>query len=166
MRTSTCSKISPVSSSAICMIQILLSCKSAGQTDTMGVEKGVRRMAEAIVRDLHKDGPVAWLQYFSASKHFFMASNGQLAFPNNDSASAFVHTFAKTIRQIDLTWDDVRIDSLTPHLAVLAASFHEVLISAAGGQDTSAGYFTGVAENFPTGWKLRDAHWSMSSSKN
>ena len=122
-------------------------------------------MADAIVRELHKDGPIAWLQYFSTSKHFFMASNGQLVFPNNDSAAAFVHTFAKTIRQIDLTWDDIRVDSIAPHLAVLASSFHEVLISTAGRQDTSTGYFTGVAEYLPSGWKLRNAHWSIDSSK-
>ena len=94
-----------------------------------------------------------------------MASNGQLAFPDNDSASLFVHAFAKTIRQIDLTWDDIRIDSLTPRLAVMASSFHEVLTSPTGIQDTSAGYFTGVAEYLPTGWKLRDAHWSINSPK-
>ena len=149
----------------ICLLHILLSCKSVSQTDTTGAEKGVRHMADAIVRDLHKDGPIAWLKYFSMSKHFFMASNGQLVFPNNDSAAAFVHTFAKTIRQIDLSWDDIRVDSLTPHLAILASSFHEVLISAAGRQDTSAGYFTGVVEYLPSGWKLRNAHWSIDSSR-
>jgi hypothetical protein len=150
----------------ICFLQILLSCKSISQTDTMVMEKGVRHMANAIVRDLHNDGPIAWLKYFSVSEHFFMASNGQLAFPNYDSAAAFVHTFAKTIRKLDLTWDDIRVDSLAPHLAVLASSFHEVLISAAGIQDTSAGYFTGVVEYVSTGWKLRDAHWSINSHKN
>ena len=149
----------------ICLLHILLSCKSVSQTDTMGVEKGVRHMADAIVRDPHRDGPIAWLQYFSTSEHFFMASNGQLVFPNNDSAAAFVHTFAKTIRRIDLSWDDIRVDSLAPHLAVLASSFHEVLISVAGRQDTSAGYFTGVVEYLPSGWKLRNAHWSINSPK-
>ena len=149
----------------ICLLHILLSCKSVSQTDTMGVEKGVRHMADEIVRDLHKDGPIAWLQYFSTSEHFFMASNGQLVFPNNDSADAFVQTFAKTIRQIDLTWDDIRVDSLGPHLAVLASSFHEVLISTAGRQNPSTGYFTGVVEYLPSGWKLRNAHWSISSPK-
>jgi hypothetical protein len=150
---------------AICLLQILVSSKGVCQTDTLGVEKGVRHMADAIVRDLHNDGPIAWLRYFAESNHFFMASNGQLAFPNNDSASFFVRAYAKTMRQIDLTWDGIRVDSLTPHLAVLAASFHEVLIGTTGKQDTSAGYFTGIVEYFPAGWKLRDAHWSIDSSK-
>ncbi len=140
--------------------------KSIGQTAADSeVDQGVRRMADAIVRDLHDVGPVSWLKYFSRSGHFFMASNGQLAFANYDSADAFVHTFAKSIRQIDLTWENIRIDSLGPRLAVLAASFNEVLTAATGKQDTSAGYFTGVAEYVDGGWKLRDAHWSIDNTK-
>jgi SnoaL-like domain len=150
----------------IFFLMICPSSKSVSQTNTsFGVDKEVRRMADAIVRDLHNDGPIAWLKYFSRSEHFFMASNGQLAFTNNDSADAFVHRFAKTIKQIDLTWNDVRIDSLAPHLAVFAASFHEILVNVTGKQETSNGYFTGVAEYVGGDWKLRDAHWSIDNSK-
>ncbi|MGA7161378.1 MAG: hypothetical protein WBZ48_10275 [Bacteroidota bacterium] len=122
-------------------------------------------MADAIVRDLHNDGPNAWLHYFSRSQQFFMASNGQLVFPNNDSATIFVHEFSKKIRRVDLTWNDVRIDSLAPNLAVLAASFSEIQTSITGEQVAPAGYFTGIVEYTPSGWKLRDAHWSMSISQ-
>jgi hypothetical protein len=45
----------------------------------------------------------------------------------------------------------------------MAASFHEILISATGAEETSSGYFTGVVENTPTGWKLRNANWSIAS---
>ena len=150
----------------IVLLMLYPSFRSVCQTHTAaGVDKGVRRMADAIVRDLHNDGPVAWLNYFSRSEHFFMASNGELAFANYDSADVFVHSFAKTIRQIDLRWTNVRVDSLSPRLAVLASSFHEVLTSTTGKQDTSAGYFTGTAEYLPTGWKLRNVHWSIDNTK-
>jgi len=142
------------------------SSKSVSQTNTgLGVDKDVRRMADAIARELHNEGPIAWLKYFSRSENFFMASDGQLAFANNDSADAFVHRFARTIRRIDLTWNNVRVDSIAPHLAVFAASFHEVLLSVTEKEDTSNGYFTGVAEDVGGGWKLRDAHWSIDNSK-
>ncbi|HTY12412.1 MAG TPA: hypothetical protein VMF88_15220 [Bacteroidota bacterium] len=61
---------------------LLLSSISAAQTDSLGVREGVRRMADAIVRDLHGEGPAAWLRYFSHSENFFMASDGQLSFAN------------------------------------------------------------------------------------
>jgi hypothetical protein len=139
--------------------------RSFCQTEIMGVQKGVHRMADAVVRDLRHEGPVAWLRYFSHSQAFFMASDGQLVFRNNDSASVFVHEYAKQILRVDLIWNDIRIDSLTPHLALLATSYHETLTSAAGVQDTPSGYFTGLVEYTSTGWKFRNAHWSSNGSK-
>jgi hypothetical protein len=139
--------------------------RSFGQTEIVGVQEGVHRMTDAVVRDLHNNGPVAWLRYFSHLQAFFMASNGQLVFPNYDSAAAFVHEFAKQIVRVDLIWNDKHVDSLAPHLAVLAASYHEILTSATGVQDTSSGYFTGVVEYTSTSWKFRNAHWSSNDSK-
>jgi len=139
--------------------------RSFGQTEIMGVREGIHHMADSVVRDLHNDGPIAWLRYFSHSQSFFMASNGQLVFPNNDSADTFVHKYAKQIIRVDLIWKDIRVDSLAPQLAVLAASYHEILTSSTGVQDTSSGYFTGVVEYTSTGWKFRNAHWSSNDSK-
>ena len=145
---------------AMCALSIFLFCDCVGQTD--GVQDGVSRMATAIVRDLHNDGPNAWLQYFSRSQQFFMASNGQLVFRNYDSATVFVHEYAKKVRRVDLTWNNIRIDSLAPNLAVMAASFSEIQTFANGEQEAPAGYFTGIVEYTPSGWKLRNAHWSES----
>ena len=149
----------------ICLLTIFSSCKSisTGETKTAGVQEGVHQMADAIVRDLHNEGPIVWLKYFSNSKQFFMVSNGMLVFPNIDSASAFVPRLAKQLKRIELKWDNIRVDSLAPDLGIMAASFHEILISATGAEETSSGYFTGVVENTPTGWKLRDANWSIAS---
>ena len=118
-------------------------------------------MADAISRDLHNDGPIAWLRYFSHSPHFFMASDGQLVFPNIDTANVFVPQFAKKIQRVDLTWSDVRVDSLAPGLGVLAASFREIQFGAPSVRDTASGYFTGIVEYTKRGWKLRNAHWSI-----
>ena len=156
---------SPIFKVSLLMIFISSNSGSECQTKTTGVKEGVRNMAYEIVRDLHNEGPISWLKYFSNSRQFYMASDGQLVFPNYDTADVFVRMFAKQVKQIDLTWSDIRIDSLSPDLGNLAASFHEILIRTGGIQDTSAGYFTGVVENTPTGWKLRDAHWSIIHSK-
>jgi hypothetical protein len=152
-----------VFSISLLTICFLGNCRNDCQTILTGMHEGVHLMSEAIVKDLHNEGPIAWLQYFSDSKQFFMASDGQLVFPNIDSANAFVPRFAKHIQRVDLTWNDIRIDSLTPDFGLMAATFHEALIGASGVQDTPTGYFTGVVENTATGWKLRDAHWSTLS---
>ncbi len=154
-----------VYSISLLTIFFLCNCRGNFQTRSSGMQEGVRIMTKAIVMDLHNEGPTAWLKYFSNSKQFFMVSNGQLVFPNIDSANAFVPRFAKQIQRVDLTWNDIRIDSLTPDFGIMAASFHEVLIGASGVQDTPTGYFTGIVENTTTGWKLRDAHWSTSSTQ-
>jgi uncharacterized protein YbdZ (MbtH family) len=142
---------------SLCLLCI---CESECQTKSAGMQDGVRLMAQSVVRDLHNEGPAAWLKYFSTSNQFFMASNGMLVFPNIDSASSFVPRFAKQIQWVELTWNDIRIDSLTPDFCIMAAYYHESLIGAAGVQDTPSGYFTGVVENTSNGWKFRDAHWS------
>lgn len=71
------------------------------------------------------------------------------------------YRFATQIHQVDLTWGNIRIDSLTPSLGVMAASFHEIQIGEKGIQSSPSGYFTGVVESTLAGWKLRDAHWSI-----
>jgi hypothetical protein len=146
---------------SICVFMIFLfcNCRSSAQTKP-GIQEGVRKMAEAIVRDLHNEGPIAWLKYFTKSKQFFMASNGMLVFPNIDSANKFVPIFAKQIKRVELKWKDIRIDSLSPKLGIMGASYHEDLIGEKGVQDSPSGYFTGLVENTSSGWKLRDAHWS------
>jgi SnoaL-like domain len=125
------------------------------------VQAGVRLLADSIARDVTREGATAWLRYFEASPGFFMASGGALAFPDNNSAAAGVRDFTSRTRQIELTWKDVRIDPLTARLAVMGASFREVITDTSGNQMRIGGYFTAVAEEIPAGWRLRDAHWSM-----
>lgn len=129
------------------------------------VQVSVKLLADSIARDVTRDGPVAWLRYFESSPGFFMASGGSLAFPNNDSAATFVRAYAAGIHRLELTWSDVRVDPLTSHLAVMGATFHEVMTDTAGREMQFGGYFTAVAEETPAGWRLRDAHWSMIDHK-
>ena len=49
----------------------------------------VKKFAESIAKDVSGQGPMAWLQYFKNSPDFFMVSDGQLVFPNYDSAFEF-----------------------------------------------------------------------------
>jgi hypothetical protein len=54
---------------------------------------------------------MAWIKYFDASPAFFMAVNGQMAFPNTAAAQESTRKFAQTIRHIELKWgDDLRVD--------------------------------------------------------
>ena len=125
------------------------------------VQGAVRLLADSVAHDVTHDGPNAWLRYFDPAPGFFMASSGSIAFPNFDSAAAFVPRFAAGMRGIELSWNDVRVDPLTSRLAVMGASFTEVITDTAGGTLHIGGYFTAIARQTPSGWRLRDANWSM-----
>jgi hypothetical protein len=127
------------------------------------VDAGVRAMANTIARDLAHRGPVAWLDHFSRSPHFFMASDGHLVFPNRDSADTFIHILARRIVSINMTWTNIRVDSIDADHAVMGASYQEILRDTSGHLTPFAGYFTGLTERTDAGWALRNLHWSNAS---
>jgi len=90
------------------------------------VKDNVQFMAVSITKDISHEGPIAWLGYFENTPDFFMVSDGQLVFPNIDSATNFINnTLIKVMPRIQLRWNNVRIDPLTINLASISAVFHE-----------------------------------------
>ena len=127
-----------------------------------GVEDGVRRFAAVVAHDVTQDGPMAWRKHFLDKPSFFMAVNGKLAFPSGQAAAEAIPQIARLFQHIDLHWgDDLRVDALTPDLAVLATSYDEVIDYADGHRDDVSGYFTGLAELRNGQWQFRNAHWSV-----
>ena len=93
-----------------------------------------------------------------------MAVNGRMAFPNTAAATTGIEGVSKENTHIELKWgDDLRVDPRTPNLAVVAASYHEVQVHAAGNTVNDSGFFTAVAERREGHWQFRDAHWSSNS---
>lgn len=126
------------------------------------IADSVRAFADSIALGVTARGPAAWRDYFSDGPEFFMASEGRLVFPNSDVAERAIQELVGQISSIELSWgDSLRVDPLAPGLAVIAAPYHEVRVDPAGDGVMEDGYFTGVAEHGPTGWRLRDAHWSV-----
>gem|GEM_PF-6371306 len=69
------------------------------------------------------------------------------------------------VARIELRWgDSLLVDPLTPTLAMVAAPYHELRVDTAGRGIEETGYFTGLAELGPAGWKFRNAHWSVAGS--
>jgi hypothetical protein len=129
---------------------------------TAEVEDSVRAMSESIVKDLAAQGPSAWLRYFEQDSGFFMASEGQLVFPNYDSAAQFInHVLVNQIRKIELRWSYLHVTPVAPGFAFMAARFHEVLTDSSEKQIGENGYFTGLVHHNEQGWQLRNAHWSV-----
>jgi hypothetical protein len=129
---------------------------------TAAVQDGVRTFMRSVAHDISQEGPSAWRRHFADSPSFFMASEGHLVFPNSASATAGIQDVARSIKQIELRWgDDLRIDPLTPDLAVVAASYHEVQVMADGVRVNETGFFTGIAERQGGRWQFRNAHWSV-----
>lgn len=132
---------------------------TADQADA--VNRSVRTFMQTVSQGVTQEGPLAWIKYFDASPAFFMAVNGQMAFPDANAAKDGTQKFAQTIRHIELKWgDDLRVDLLNNEFAVVAASWREIQVDTAGHSVTETGYFTGVAEFREGRWLLRNAHWS------
>jgi hypothetical protein len=130
-------------------------------TGDHAVDQAVRVFMQTVAHDVTQDGPLAWLKYFDTGPAFFMAVNGQMAFPSAAAAQEGTRKFAQTISHMELKWgDDLRVDPLTAELAVIAVSWRETLIDTAGHRVDEAGYFTGLAEYQKGRWQLRNAHWS------
>ncbi len=125
------------------------------------VDQAVRAFMQTVSHSVTQNGPAAWIKYFDAGPAFFMAVNGQMAFPNAAAAQEGTRTFAQTIRHIELRWgEDLRVDPLTNEFAVVAVSWREIQVDTAGHSVTETGYFTGLAEYREGRWQFRDAHWS------
>jgi hypothetical protein len=136
--------------------------RSLTSAQAAAVEEGVRAFTKTVAHDITQEGPSAWRRHFADSPSFFMASEGHLVFPNSAAATAGIQDVARTIKHIELHWgDDLRVDPLTPDLAVVAASYHEVQVSADGVHVNETGFFTGIAERQGGRWQFRNAHWSV-----
>ena len=88
-----------------------------------------------------------------------------MAFPNSEAATAGLKDVARAIKHIELKWgDDLRVDPLTPDLAAMATSWHEVQVDPAGKSVNEEGYFTGLTEYREGRWRFRNVHWSWPDS--
>jgi hypothetical protein len=126
------------------------------------VSHAARAFAQEVARDVTNEGPAAWRRHFAQSPNFFMASEGRLVFPDSASATAAIAELVRAIPHIELKWgDDLRVDPLTPGLALLAASYREVRVTTAGERLEESGFFTGVVEQQEGQWRFRNAHWSV-----
>ena len=97
--------------------------QSLAPASAAALGESARTFMHTVAHDVTQEGPLAWLKFFNTGPEFFMAVNGQLAFPNPAAAKEGTQNFARTINRIELTWgDDLRVDPLTAELAIVAAS--------------------------------------------
>ena len=116
---------------------------------------------QSVADNVSRRGPAAWQDFFENSPSFFMAVDGRVQFSDGASAQSGIPDLARTIKKIELRWGDaLRIDPLTPDLAVIAAPWYESMTLADGRHLDVSGYFTAVAERSNGRWQFRNAHWS------
>jgi uncharacterized protein (TIGR02246 family) len=136
--------------------------RTDGERAAPALADSVRAFMETVAREVTRDGPAAWRRQFADDAAFFMASEGRLVFPSAEAARRGIDELVRVIAHIELRWgDSVRVDAVAPGLAVVAAPYTEVRSDTAGRRVDEAGYFTGLAEHRPEGWRFRDAHWSV-----
>ena len=150
-----------VAACAGCNNRNIASTESLTSARAAAVEQGVRTFMATVAHEVTQEGPLAWSEHFESGPSFFMAVNGQMAFPSGAAANEGIQNVALTLKHIDLKWgDDLRVDPLTPELAVVATPWHEIKTYAAGQTTEDGGFFTGVVEYRDRRWQFRDAHWS------
>lgn len=156
----------------LCMVlsclALSLSCagcnRSLTRSNAAAIQSDVRAFAQTVAHDVTEQGPMAWSKHFADQPAFFMAVNGQMAFPSGAAAQAALPKVAQAYRHIDLQWgDDLRVDVLSPVFAVVAAPYREVQVNAGGQRVEDKGFFTGLAEYRDGHWQFRDAHWSSAT---
>jgi hypothetical protein len=126
------------------------------------INKDVRTFLGGMADDVTKRGPAGWRMHFAETPTFYMASEGQMVFADSAAATKGINDLTGIIAKIDLKWGDpLRIEPLTASLAAVAMPYHEELTDTQGKTVIEDGYFTGLAELGPTGWKIRNAHWSV-----
>ena len=134
-------------------------------SEAAAVVEGLRTFTANVAHDITQEGPLAWSKFFEDNPAFFMAVNGQMAFPSGAAAKSGIQNVALALKHIELKWgDDLRIDPLTPELAVVAAPWHEIQIDSAGHRVEETGFFTGLAELRDGRWQFRNVHWSSPMS--
>ena len=161
-----------------CVVLIAVACgtgagtlrsgSAAAQSETRElfaqVDTRVRIFMKTVAHDVTQEGPIAWKKFFADSPAFFMANDGQLAFPNSAAAAKGIEDFAKTIKNMELRWgSDLRVDPLAANLASLGVSWREIRVDTAGKRVDEGGYFTGTAQLRNGRWQFRNAHWSTSN---
>ncbi len=154
-----------LASAAIVITLILAACQGKRQSPDEGqlgaVRDSVQVFASTVAHEVTREGPRAWLRFFSHSPEFFMASQGKLVFPTIDSASVLVEYLAVQVRSIQLTWADMSVDPLSPQLAGFRASFHEIVTERSGQPTPIEGFCTATVEHTGAGWRFRNLHWSI-----
>jgi len=130
------------------------------------VESEVRQFTATVAHDVTSEGPIAWRKFFSDKPEFFMAVDGQLAFPSGAAAAAALPQIASRFKHIELQWGaDLRLDPLTDKLCSVATSYTENIELQPGvtgmPSGREVGYFTGIAESRDGHWQFRNAHWSQ-----
>jgi hypothetical protein len=153
----------------LALTAILATACSGGRTaapltadQSAATTKSVREFAATVADDVTRRGPAAWRDHFADTPAFFMAAEGHLVFENSDAATRGIQQLKSSIAQIELIWGEpMLVDPLTPALAMMGAPYHEIQVDPAGHKLEESGYFTGLAELGPAGWKFRNAHWSV-----
>jgi len=149
-----------------CRSHFAASCERPATPEQIAaVTKDVQAFTQTVAQDITRDGPTAWRKHFADIPVFFMAADGHLAFANGAAASAGIQDLTNIIKQIELRWgDDMRIDPLAADLAVVATSWHEVIVGTSGKRMEESGFFTGTVEFRAGRWQFRNAHWSTAGN--
>ena len=125
----------------------------------------VKEFSETLIKDLHDIGPSGWLLHFDPSEEFYMASDGNLVFPDADSATVFVNQLSETLDIIDLELLDLRQDHHSSGFVSIASPYEESITDKQGSVILFGGFVTMLLIKNGDEWKIRNLHWSSPANE-
>ena len=130
------------------------------------VKDSCLQLMNRIPATLSRSGPGGWLVFFEDNPEFFMASDGDMVFPDHKTAEKIITgTLSKEFEKIDLRWNQLRVDYVSDNFGTISAAFDETLFFFGGKKTTVEGYFTATGHRTIAGWKLLNAHWSIKTKQ-
>lgn len=147
-----------------CILAMLCSCHDKREmpgAEGAAVKDSVTRLMMRISADVSKSGPTQWLNYFEDNPEFFMALDGAVKFGDFQSATTYTRdTVPQIMSRVLLTWEHLRIDSLTPEFAFIGTDYSEAVTLTNGQTSSFTGFFTAIAHYDGAKWRLRNLNWA------
>ena len=135
----------------------------ASEVDSADIEAELLRTLDQLCADLAERGPRAWIDHFSQSPEFRMASDGEVLFRTSLDLESAMNGFAAQVERLELNFSDVRTVVLGTDSAHVSAAFDEILTYTSGEREEMRGHFTALAVREGEEWRLLNAHWSQAN---
>jgi hypothetical protein len=122
--------------------------------EKQAVTDSVRKTLHNYYADINSSGLHAEFAYLDSSDDFFWVPPGYTSAIEYDSVAALIRHTAPAFRQVNNTWDSLRITPLSTEFASYYGKLHSIMTDTAGKMEDFFLIETGLLIKRKDGWKL------------